>query len=69
MNGTAAMYVYAITAVIPNMSGARLADKKIVVGPSAPHIIPIEAASPRENVSAAIKFSPSAPQKATNIPI
>ena len=50
------------------MSGARRADKNIVVGPSAPPIIPIDAAS------SIPKFIPSdpvikAPQKAINIPI
>ena len=34
-----------MTAVIPRISGASLAERKIVVGPSAPPIMPIEAAS------------------------
>ena len=61
------MYEYAITAVTPRISGANRADRNIVVGPSAPPIIPMEAASSIPNP---IPSDPakSAPQKATNIP-
>ena len=52
-----------MTAVMPRISGARLADRNIVVGPSAPPIMPMEAASDNSNTPVA-----SAPQKATKMP-
>jgi len=68
INGTAAIYEYAITAVTPKISGDRVAAKKIVVGPSAPPIIAIDAASfsPKSIPKFPAKI---APQKATKIPI
>ena len=49
--------------MIPSISGARMAERKIVVGPSAPPMIPIAAASPTSKRPVA-----SAPQNATNMP-
>ena len=42
--GTSAMYEYAATAMAPSSSGAKRLVKKIAVGPSAPPIMPMEAA-------------------------
>ena len=63
MNGTIPMYVYAATAVIPSMCGARRVVVNMVVGPSAPPIIPMLAASPGVNPRA------MAPRNAMYIPI
>ena len=52
-----------MTAVMPSISGARRAVRKIVVGPSAPPIIPMDAASESSNAPVA-----SAPQNATKMP-
>ena len=53
-----------MTAVIPRISGANFAVINIVVGPSAPPIIPIAAASRISKIPVA-----RAPQKAAKIPI
>ena len=53
-----------MTAVMPSSSGASLAVMKMVVGPSAPPMMPMEAASGMVNSPVA-----SAPQNAAKIPI
>ena len=52
-----------MTAVMPSSSGASWAERKMVVGPSAPPMMPIDAASGSSKTPVA-----SAPQKATNMP-
>ena len=63
MKGTKAIYEYAAIEIGPINSGASLDEIKIAVGPSAPPIIPIEAASGPKNPSSI------APINAKNIPI
>ena len=53
-----------MTAMMPSMSGASLADMKMLVGPSAPPMMPMEAASGMVNSPVA-----SAPQNAAKMPI
>ncbi len=56
--GTSAIYEYAATAIAPNSCGARRDVKKMAVGPSAPPIMPMEAASfmPNANGCASPKW-------------
>ena len=53
-----------MTAVMPSSSGASFAEMKMVVGPSAPPMMPMDAASGISNSPVA-----SAPQKAAKMPI
>ena len=62
MIGTSAIYEYAANAIGPNRLGANCDVKYIAVGPSAPPIIPIDAASGPVNPNAI------APKNEKNIP-
>ena len=63
MMGTSAMYEYAATATGPRRCGASFEVRKIAVGPSAPPMMPIDAASGKE------KPSLIAPRNVANMPI
>ena len=62
MKGTSAIYEYAAMAIAPSSAGASVFVTRIAVGPSAPPMMPIEAAS------GTVKPSSSAPTKAMNTP-
>ena len=62
MTGTKAIYEYAARAIVPSICGANFDVNSVAVGPSAPPIIPIEAASSPLNPRSI------APKNAKNIP-
>ena len=79
INGTNAIYEYAATAVAPTISFISQEDKlkpislilvdiKIVVGPSAPPIIPIDEASNNPKSKKGVKLISKAPIKAAKTP-
>ena len=51
ITGTSAIYEYAATAIEPSSCGASFEVRNIAVGPSAPPMIPIEAASLNEKIA------------------
>ena len=67
MIGTRAIYEYAATATAPRSFGDSLLVRKIDVGPSAPPMIPMEAASFRSN-SIPIFARTRAPIRAKKMP-
>ena len=72
MIGTSAMYEYAATAIAPRRFGARREVSQIAVGPSAPPMMPIEAAaqsgSQPKKSAPKIAARPSEPKSAKKIP-
>ena len=70
ITGTSAIYEYAATAIEPSSCGASFEVRNIAVGPSAPPMIPIEAASLNEKSTPSIpvRLNAQAPRKVTKIP-
>ena len=62
------MYEYAAIAIEPNNLGDSWLERKIAVGPSAPPMIPIEAASLRLKSIPGTQFSANAPSNVAKIP-